>query len=301
MNAPEIDLGEQLTDFKEATKEIDTSLRGHRISSNSFIRTIHNSFTRRMDHLNADLCLRNDFDDANSNAKKKNSSRKFPARGSGRKRPAYEYGYHFIAYVFSNGYVWELDGLRTNPYKLGPSDEKDWTAVARPQIEARMLQYEGSQLSFNLLAVCRSTLPHLSQTITIMLAAIRLIQTRMKGDTVFNDIVCADEQLLDVHNQTQLAEFHIHLSEVESAEVPMELKSALSRLHWPVEEAYEMYQRFRAKLKAAMDEFRFELMFTEEDERRVRGRKRDYGGALHCWVKKLAEKGVLADIIRMSS
>lgn len=60
MNVEGIDLGEKLRAFKESTKDLSTALRGHQISKNNFIRTIHNSFTRRMDHLNADLCLENE-------------------------------------------------------------------------------------------------------------------------------------------------------------------------------------------------------------------------------------------------
>lgn len=209
MNAPDIELGQQLTDFKDATKNLDTSLRGHRISSNKFIRSIHNSFTRRIDHLNADLCLENDYDEAQSRAKKKASSAKARQRSGRGKRAALEYGYHFIAYVPCDGLVWELDGLRNKPQEIGPTNGNDWTTVARPQIEAKMLQYEGSQLSFNLLAVCRSSSSQLSQVIATMIAALRTIQSRMKSDTGFTDITSADEPLLNMHDEAQLAEFKI--------------------------------------------------------------------------------------------
>merc|ERR1719160_2176555 len=57
MNAPDVDLGPQLESFRESTRDLSTALRGHRLSSNEFIRSTHNSFSRRMDHLNADLAL----------------------------------------------------------------------------------------------------------------------------------------------------------------------------------------------------------------------------------------------------
>ncbi|KAG6031218.1 hypothetical protein E4U40_007311 [Claviceps sp. LM458 group G5] len=301
MNAPDIDLGQQLTGFKDATKNLGSSLKGQGISGNQFIRSIHNSFTRRMDHLNADLCLENDYDDARAQKKRKQGSSKARKRGGKKNKASLEYGYHFIAYVPCDGLVWELDGLRSKPHEIGSINGNDWTTVAKPQIEARMLQYEGSQLSFNLLAVCRNSSDHLSKTIASMAAALQAIDSRMKNNTTFVDITSADDPILIIENEGQLAEYHLCQDDIDSARLPARMKSALIRPEWQVDEVYGMYLSFRAQLKSAMDEFRAELASAEEEDRRVKNRKRDYGEALHCWAKKLAEKGVLEDIIRMTS
>ncbi|GAO16571.1 hypothetical protein UVI_02019910 [Ustilaginoidea virens] len=287
MNARDIDLGQQLTEFRERTRSLSTSLRGHSISSNAFIRTIHNSFTRRMDHLNADLCLENEA--------RKRSNR--------RRQSTLEYGYHFIAYVPFDGHVWELDGLQSCPLKLGPVVDADWTAIAKPQIEARMFQYQGSQLSFNLLAVCGSSLLRHGQTIATMVAAMQVMQMHFKDghNPMFNNLVSSDEHLLDMTKPTQLTEFNLTLSDIQNAELPAELKLVISRPSWLVEEdACDVFREIQSQLKAAINEYRIELSNIREDEGRVRSRKRDYGGALHCWVKKLAHRGVLEDIIKMS-
>lgn len=164
-----------------------------------------------------------------------------------------------------------------------------------------MLQYEGSQLSFNLLAVCRNSSDHLSKTIASMAAALQAIDSRMKNNTAFVDITSADEPILLIDNEGQLAEYYLCQDDIDSARLPARMKSALIRPEWQIDEAYDMYRSFRAQLKSAMDEFRAELASADEEDRRVKNRKRDYGGALHCWAKKLAEKGVLEDIIRMTS
>lgn len=46
MNAPGVELGDTLKEFKEATKTMSSPLRGHALSTNKFIRKVHNSFTR---------------------------------------------------------------------------------------------------------------------------------------------------------------------------------------------------------------------------------------------------------------
>ncbi|KAK9441301.1 ubiquitin carboxyl-terminal hydrolase [Metarhizium brunneum] len=297
MNADNLDLGERLQSFKESTKDLCTALRGHSISSNKFIRKIHNSFTRRMDQLNADLCLENDVSDS----MKKTMSRKAgKQKRKSNKTSLEEYGYHFIAYVPSGGFVWELDGLRSNPLKLGPLESQDWTTIARPQIEARMLQNEDSQLSFNLLAVCRGPLLQHSRTIATMLAALDYIRSRMTDSEAFSELISGEEPVLDMDDQAQLAEFNLTHSDIQNAEIPPQLLAAAARSDWEAPDVYQLYQRFCAEARAAVREFRAELIVMGEDERRVTGRRRDYGSALHSWVQKLAEKGVLEDIIKMT-
>lgn len=117
MNAPHVELGDQLRGFKEATKNLSTVLRGHEVSNNKFMRSIHNSFTRRMDHLNADLWLENAVSDTKS--KKAKTTSKSSKKTSKKKRADDAYGFHFVAYVPVDGHVWELDGLRSKPHRVG--------------------------------------------------------------------------------------------------------------------------------------------------------------------------------------
>jgi ubiquitin carboxyl-terminal hydrolase L5 len=46
-------------------------------------------------------------------------TKRAPAKKTKRTRRSADSGYHFIAYVPVNGFVWELDGLRARPAKLG--------------------------------------------------------------------------------------------------------------------------------------------------------------------------------------
>lgn len=126
MNIPDLELGPELRNFKEETQDLDTALKGHRLSTNSFIRSKHNSFTRRIDHLEADLVLENQSNKprrklvqkATTTGTKRKAAK--AAKGKAGKRvDTNTYAYHFIAYVPSGGFVWELDGLRSLPQKLG--------------------------------------------------------------------------------------------------------------------------------------------------------------------------------------
>jgi ubiquitin carboxyl-terminal hydrolase L5 len=119
MNTTGVELGPELQDFKTSTQMLNTSLRGDRISVNSFIRTIHNSLSRRMDLLNTDLALENQVEATEAAKKKQHASKKSRSLARTKKKRRDEFGFHFIAYVPAAGAVWELDGLRSNPHRLG--------------------------------------------------------------------------------------------------------------------------------------------------------------------------------------
>lgn len=133
MNAEQVELGDRLQAFKESTKHLSSPLRGRQIGANDFIRAAHNSFVRRIDMLEADLCLANEMESAKPRRARKSAGprkgrKQGPAasgRGARKKAAAAadvssdEFGFHFIAYVPANGFVWELDGMRTNPRNVG--------------------------------------------------------------------------------------------------------------------------------------------------------------------------------------
>jgi ubiquitin carboxyl-terminal hydrolase L5 len=71
--------------------------------------------------------------------------------GGGKKGEENDDGFHFIAYVPVNGVLWELDGLRRQPVKLGPivltfketngkgsCEDGKWLGLATPRIQERI-------------------------------------------------------------------------------------------------------------------------------------------------------------------
>ncbi|KAL6870268.1 hypothetical protein J3F83DRAFT_735710 [Trichoderma novae-zelandiae] len=300
MNAPDLELGKELRDFKEATKDMNTVLRGHEVSNDRFMRSIHNSFTRRMDHLNADLCLENAVSDTKS--KKAKTGSRATKKTSRKKRDDDAYGFHFIAYVPVDGYVWELDGLRSKPHRIGEigSDGSCWTNIARPQIEGRILQYEESQIAFNLLALCQRPVTLHARSIVEAAASIALLKENMKHHGVFTHLVNKQPPVLDVENPADLAEFNLHPSDFHNAELGERRQARISRAASYFDEAWDLYEQFVVDLKVAIGEYRAEMVSLAVDEQRVKDRKKDYGQALHRWVQKLAEKGVLQEMIEDS-
>lgn len=95
LNADGIEIGKKLTEFREFTQAFDAEMKGEAISNSDMIKEAHNSFARPEPF---------GIDDS-----KKASSGKGDA-------------YHFIAFVPFQGAVYEIDGLKGGPIKLGQSD-----------------------------------------------------------------------------------------------------------------------------------------------------------------------------------
>lgn len=182
----------------------------------------------------------------------------------------------------------------------GPVDSEDWTSVVRPQIEARMLQYEETQLSFNLLALCRSPLVGYTAQIARALSSLRRLHHKMSDNIAFKAAVPSEDPPFDpdAEHSVGLPEFNLSASDIEQADVLEHARDALSRSDLSVDEAVSLHQELVIEAKAAIGEYRAELVAVADDDRRVQGRKRDFGPALHKWVTKLAEKGVLENIIK---
>lgn len=46
--------------------------------------------------------------------------------------------FHFIAYIYRAGHLWELDGLKESPIRLDACTKENWHTFAAPQIQERM-------------------------------------------------------------------------------------------------------------------------------------------------------------------
>ncbi|KAH0441888.1 ubiquitin carboxyl-terminal hydrolase, family 1 [Colletotrichum camelliae] len=292
MNSAGVELGTKLQEFKDATSHLSTPLRGHALSSNTFIRSVHNSFTRRMDHLNADLFLENEA----TESKKKQRRGPAKARKTKKQKVNSESGYHFIAYVPANGSVWELDGLKTRPVCLGPlEDGVHWTNLVRPDIQARMLQFEENALSFNLLALCKNPLATISGKLAITIRSFEALNSRTKHLGEWEALVAGNDQPLRADEKDRLAGFGIEREDLERAAMNPNMERKLNNPSMEAMELFEVYSDLVTEQKSLMGEYNGEIAFMKEDEDRVHGRQKDHTLAIHQWVQKLADHGVLAD------
>ncbi|KAI9145802.1 ubiquitin carboxyl-terminal hydrolase [Paraphysoderma sedebokerense] len=128
MNNHDIELGEELSQFKQFTAEFPPDLKGLSITNSETMRTVHNSFARA-DPFVSEPTVADEKDDV----------------------------FHFVAYVPVNGVLYELDGLKDGPVNLGQiPPNTSWVSMIAPIIQERIASYTSTEIRFNLLAVIKS-------------------------------------------------------------------------------------------------------------------------------------------------
>jgi len=140
-NHNDVKLGENLSSFKEFSKQFDPALKGLSLSNSDTIKQVHNSFARQQ-MFEFDNSMKDDDKDS----------------------------YHFVAYMPINGRLYELDGLKEGPVDLGIAPFETWLKQVKPVIERRMQKYSAEEIHFNLMAIvgdrqqmCKSEIDKLNQ------------------------------------------------------------------------------------------------------------------------------------------
>jgi ubiquitin carboxyl-terminal hydrolase L5 len=150
-NSHRIDIGEQLTTFREFSIGLDPYLRGDTIGQSEHIRKVHNSFAKP---------------DGFLYVRDPNDKRK------GKKEDAF----HFVAYTQDKNSknVYEIDGLQEGPILLGSaSEDKDWIDVVIQEVQSRMSHYATNEIRFTLLAVVDSPMKNINQNISNLTSEIK--------------------------------------------------------------------------------------------------------------------------------
>jgi ubiquitin carboxyl-terminal hydrolase L5 len=136
-----VDLGPELDNFLTFTEEMPPQLRGEMIGQSDVMRNVHNSFARPS---------------------------MFSIEDKLRSKEEEEEAYHFVTFLYRDGSVWELDGLREGPILVAPAAADNWIDVACEKLSERLEELgrldtsgSGQGISFSLMAVVKDRMPEL--------------------------------------------------------------------------------------------------------------------------------------------
>lgn len=235
-------------------------------------------------------------------------------KGKGKKRKTNddandkESGFHFIAFMPIEGQLWKLDGLERQPMCLGMKAllfqrclriltlcytgafKDNWLGQAKPDIEARMAQYEEGQIEFAILSLVRDPLldliPRLAENIkgiTGLSAHLDLIKPDWRDFETFSDNGQFAGLLTAFDPNYGLTPDHI-----DQVDLPM----TIAKLY--KSDAVEDIVTQRQQL--VTDQARLRLWIRDEqqsnqsDEERAAARRCDYGAMMQNFVRKVKAK-----------
>ncbi|KAJ7796158.1 ubiquitin C-terminal hydrolase [Mycena olivaceomarginata] len=185
LNCPDIEIGEELTTFRQETESMSPVMKGLAISSSPFIRKAHRSLARPPDLRGAlNAIATSTLDDAKK--KKPPATKRTPAKATTSKTASSaktkkeesdgEEAYHFIGYVPAYGKVWELDGLKSGPLEVGELSDT---------LRMKMQKYGGAEggnnIRFSLLALVDGLYENASDNLEFLKRERLAIERRMNA------------------------------------------------------------------------------------------------------------------------
>lgn len=297
MNSPEVQLGEKLSEFKRTTQDLTSVLRGYRLESDASMRTIHNAYARRLELLNADLLLSNEYDECKgvpkadeppkNRGKRKTKSQKRPPP----KKKKTDDACHYKAFVPLDGKVWVLDGLEWNPVCLGEAAADAWIPLAIDEL-VKKLNVAGDLSS--ILAISQSPTVALRKELAANIKTLSAARAAVPDDARPQPV--EGRFYLEDVNEVQLRNYGVSwamLDETKPDEARLTGADSPSKV--------ELVRHLENEQARIQSEYNQEIGLIREVEESCTGRKKNYMPLANKWVEKLAKLGVLERLLDESN
>ncbi len=250
-----------------------------------------------MDMLNADLLLENEVTSAKGKGKNRSGG-----------EDENEAGFHFIAFMPIEGQLWKLDGLERQPmclgreslgsvsslqelilFDIGASNE-DWLSQAKPDIEARMAQYEEGQIEFAILSLVRDPLIRLIPAWAENVKGVAALSAKL--DAIKSDWRDFTAPVTNGESAGHLNApdpgFGLTQELFDHTSIPEEVVN-LCNLEVVTDIVEHRQELITAEAELRMS-IREEMQADQTDEERATARSRDYGAMIQKVLRKVRTK-----------
>ncbi|KAF1984114.1 ubiquitin carboxyl-terminal hydrolase [Aulographum hederae CBS 113979] len=289
-NIPHMTLGEELRTFKEFTADFTPVLRGYQLENFQFVKAIHNSFARKKDMLNTDLGMEQRYNARKRKRKEVDDEEQEPV-------------YHFQAFVPVNGDVWKLDGIDSNPVKLGTYDENVWLDVAAPLLNDRMAQLAAEGINYNLLCMSKDPLITAREDLVKNIMTLQAIEKRVAKlvpdwqdnclthcgtDSAMNDFL---DRIDGPNEDYGITEAMINPTS-ELADLPKDPQEEEF-----VEPPVVLWKKTMQEQTKLRNDVKREQLSQQADSEKATGRRHDYAPTIQMWLRMLAENETLQELV----
>jgi ubiquitin carboxyl-terminal hydrolase L5 len=297
MNSPEVQLGERLSTFKKTTQDLPSFHRGYLLESDASMRNIHNSYARRLELLNADLQLSNEYQERKGVPKAEE-----PPKNSGkhkaktRKRPSPKQkksddAWHYKAFIPLDGKVWVLDGLEWNPVCLGEATADSWIPIAVDEL-VKKLSVAGDLSS--ILAICKSPTSTLRKELAANIKTLSAARSAVPDDTRPEPV--EGRFYLETVNEDQLRHYGVSWEMLDETEPDESRLVGVDDSSGPA-----LVRHLETEQARIQSEYKQEMGLIHQVEESCTGRKKNYMPLANRWVEKLAKLGVLERLLDESN
>ena len=218
-----------------------------------------------------------------------------------------EGGFHFNAFLPIGHQLWKLDGLERQPMCLGnvkrPLEtptvlltcntgtvQGDWLSQAKPDIAARMAQYEEGHIEFAILSLVRDPLLELIPALAENVKGIRALSTKL------DDVTPGWTDFIDYSTNSGLSGADSLISEPDLAygltqEMLDQTKPSQAVIDLCQSDAASDILGHRGQLLTMQAGLRMsireEMQSNQSDEERAAARTCDYGARMQKFVRKM--------------
>ena len=250
--------------------------------------------------LNADLLLKNEVA-----SKKKGKKRKADEDDR-------EAAFHFVAFMTVKDKLWKLDGLERQPMCLGrptvivPSflqslimlttgpTRGDWIKQAKPDIEARMAQYDEDRIEFAILALIKDPVMRLLPALAASAKSIAVLSSRLdevKPDWRSFMIESINGENTHACDYLTTADASYGLEQQDIDDIALSDPNLIALLSSEkVSDMIAFLQKLITEQATLRTDIREERQSAENDESRAASRSRDYGARMQNFAKKVKLK-----------
>lgn len=168
-----------------------------------------------------------------------------------------------------------------------------------PEIQERMIQHQESAVAFSLLALCSSPLPEQRKRALSTVASLRHLHKQKKQDQDDASTNAQEQETHPSQEETDITSmFQLTEDEIEQSPVTKAVKDFCDKEKTSDEEAMGLRSSLIADIRGVIGQYSELMKEMSEEEERVQGRRKDYSPAIHQWLKILAGKGLLEELIK---
>jgi ubiquitin carboxyl-terminal hydrolase L5 len=161
-----------------------------------------------------------------------------------------------------------------------------------------MKRHKSEELNFNLLALCGDNLADVRQKLAANIRRLADLEAKFGSSnnpdwqpkkTNPDDIICSA-------TDSRLATYQLDAEDIQAvpeSEVKQPEAPESSDDDETVESGLKLWEELAEEQKLLREQYESELGMTGQEPSAVLGRTKDYTPAIHEWVKKLADRGVL--------